>query len=119
MSDRNETNPKLELRLNLSPPRVVDRRLESPNLSAIISPPSPPSSCASTDVKQEREDDNNNLGYSNSPEVVPLVLVGCHHCLMYIMVAKDNLMCPKCKSTALIEFLHDNNNNPIIRKKED
>ncbi|XP_020230695.1 uncharacterized protein LOC109811368 [Cajanus cajan] len=113
MSDRNGSIPKFELRLNLSPPRVVNCRADSPTLSAILSSTSPPSSCVSTEVNQG-EENNNNLEYSNNPEAISLVVAGCPHCHIYIMVAEDNLKCPKCKSTTLLEFDHDNNNNNLI-----
>lgn len=115
MSGRNGSGPKLDLKLNLSPPRVVDRRLESPTRSATVSPTSPPSSCVSTELNQVIDNNNNNLGYSNSPEATSMVLVGCPRCLMYVMLSEDDPKCPKCKSTVLLDFLHDNN-NPTIRR---
>ncbi|KAK7268054.1 hypothetical protein RIF29_20738 [Crotalaria pallida] len=101
MSRRNGSAPKLDLKLNLSPPRADDRRLESPNRSAT---PSPPSSCVSIELNQEDK-------YSNSPEATSMVLVGCPRCLMYVMLSEDDPKCPKCKSTVLLDFLHDNNIN--------
>ncbi|KAK7278702.1 hypothetical protein RJT34_23738 [Clitoria ternatea] len=111
MSGRNGSGPKLELKLNLSPPRVVDRRLESPNRSATVSPTSPPSSCVSIELNQEDNINNNNLGYSTSPEATSMVLVGCPRCLMYVMLSENDPKCPKCKSTVLLDFHHDNHNN--------
>ncbi|XP_061354377.1 protein GL2-INTERACTING REPRESSOR 1-like [Gastrolobium bilobum] len=105
MNRRNGSGPKLDLKLNLSPPRV-DRRLESPTRSATVSPTSPPSSCVSSELNQE-----DNPRYSDSPEATSMVLVGCPRCLMYVMLAEDDAKCPKCKSTVLLDFLHDNNNN--------
>ncbi|KAK7337288.1 hypothetical protein VNO77_17853 [Canavalia gladiata] len=109
MSRRNGSGPKLDLKLNLSPPRV-DRRLESPTRSATVSPTSPPSSCVSSELNQE-----DNPRYSNSPEATSMVLVGCPRCLMYVMLSEDDPKCPKCKSTVLLDFLHDNK-NPTIRR---
>ncbi|MED6184575.1 Protein GL2-INTERACTING REPRESSOR 1 [Stylosanthes scabra] len=103
MSRRN--GPKLDLKLNLSPPRADRRRLESPTRSTTASPTSPPSSCVSSELNQE---DNSNLRYSNSPEATSMVLVGCPRCLMYVMLSEDDPKCPKCKSTVLLDFLHDN-----------
>ncbi|XP_027367067.1 uncharacterized protein LOC113873225 [Abrus precatorius] len=114
MNGRNGSGPKLDLKLNLSPPRVVDRRLESPTRSATVSPTSPPSSCVSTELNQE-DNSNNNLKYSNSPEATSMVLVGCPRCLMYVMLSEDDPKCPKCKSTVLLDFLHEDNNNNIRR----
>ncbi|CAN0847314.1 Protein GL2-INTERACTING REPRESSOR 1 [Linum grandiflorum] len=46
-----------------------------------------------------------------------MVLVGCPRCLMYVMLSEDDPRCPKCKSTVLLDFLHDSttNNNCNIR----
>ncbi|KAK1563947.1 hypothetical protein Q3G72_035655 [Acer saccharum] len=101
MSRRNGNVPKLELKLNLSPPRA--NRMESPNRSATVSPTSPPTSC----VSSENQEDT--LRYSNSPEATSMVLVGCPRCLMYVMLSEDDPKCPKCKSTVLLDFLHDSN----------
>ncbi|XP_027353012.1 uncharacterized protein LOC113863579 [Abrus precatorius] len=109
MSRRNGSGPKLDLKLNLSPPRV-DRRLASPTRSATVSPTSPPSSCVSSELNAEE-----NPKYSNSPEATSMVLVGCPRCLMYVMLSEDDPKCPKCKSTVLLDFLHDNK-NPTIRR---
>lgn len=98
MSRRNGNVPKLELKLNLSPPRG-NPNMESPSRSATVSP----SSC----VSSENQEDT--LRYSNSPEATSMVLVGCPRCLMYVMLSEDDPKCPKCKSTVLLEFLHDNN----------
>ncbi|CAJ1884062.1 unnamed protein product [Sphenostylis stenocarpa] len=108
MSRRNGSGPQLDLKLNLSPPRV-DRRLESPTRSATASPTSPPSSCVSSELNQEEKN------YSNSPEATSMVLVGCPRCLMYVMLSEDDPKCPKCKSTVLLDFLHDTK-NPTIRR---
>ncbi|KAK3226955.1 hypothetical protein Dsin_006817 [Dipteronia sinensis] len=101
MSRRNGNVPKLELKLNLSPPRA--NRMESPSRSATVSPTSPPSSC----VSSENQEDT--LRYSNSPEATSMLLVGCPRCFMYVMLSEDDPKCPKCKSTVLLDFLHDNN----------
>ncbi|CAI0391220.1 unnamed protein product [Linum tenue] len=107
MSRRNN-NPKLELKLNLSPPSNRMRLESSPSRSATVSPTSPPSSCVSSELNQ---DSDSGLRYSNSPEATSMVLVGCPRCLMYVMLSEDDPKCPKCKSTVLLDFLHDNNNN--------
>ncbi|CAL0309983.1 unnamed protein product [Lupinus luteus] len=106
MSRRNGSGPKLDLKLNLSPPRAEHHRGQesSPTRSATVSPTSPPSSCVSSD-------DNNNTRYSNSPEATSMVLVGCPRCLMYVMLSEEDPKCPKCKSTVLLDFLHDHDNN--------
>ncbi|KAF2307692.1 hypothetical protein GH714_030851 [Hevea brasiliensis] len=71
MSRKNGNGPKLDLKLNLSPPRP-NPRVESPSRSATVSPTSPPSSCVSSELNQE-----DTLRYSNSPEATSMVLVGC------------------------------------------
>ncbi|KAG6595164.1 Protein salt-induced and EIN3/EIL1-dependent 1, partial [Cucurbita argyrosperma subsp. sororia] len=92
--------PKLELKLNLSPPRGGGNRgVESPNRSATVSPTSPPSSCVSSEAARS---------YSNSPETATMMLVGCPRCLMYVMLSEQDPKCPKCKSTVLLDVLHDN-----------
>ncbi|KAA0025228.1 hypothetical protein IC582_018746 [Cucumis melo] len=90
--------PKLELKLNLSPPRA-NRGVESPSRSATVSPTSPPSSCVSSEEE---------MRYSNSPETTSMMLVGCPRCLMYVMLSEEDPKCPKCKSTVLLDVLHDN-----------
>ncbi|KAE9621737.1 hypothetical protein Lal_00032511 [Lupinus albus] len=109
MNSNNRSHQKLDLKLNLSvspPPRVNNHReLESsPPRSATVSPPS---SCISSE-------DNNK--YCNSPEATSMVLVGCPRCLMYVMLSEQDPKCPKCKSTVLLDFLHDyhNNNNKRV-----
>ncbi|XP_009349304.1 protein GL2-INTERACTING REPRESSOR 1-like [Pyrus x bretschneideri] len=98
MSRRNGGGPKLDLKLNLSPPRANHQLAESPRRSATVSPTSPPSSCVSSELNQ---DDN------FSPETTSMMLVGCPRCLMYVMLSEDDPKCPKCKSTVLLDFLHD------------
>ncbi|KAJ6382450.1 hypothetical protein OIU77_030989 [Salix suchowensis] len=102
MSRRNGSIPKLDLKLNLSPTRV-NPRVESPGRSATVSPTSPPSSCLSSEMSQD-----DSLKYSSSPEATSMVLVGCPRCLMYVMLSENDPKCPKCKSTVLLDFLHDN-----------
>ncbi|CAN0847308.1 Protein GL2-INTERACTING REPRESSOR 2 [Linum grandiflorum] len=106
MSRRNNSNnPKLELKLNLSPSRGGNNNNNN-FISATVSPTSPPSSCVSSEMNQ---DDNS--------EATSMVLVGCPRCLMYVMLSEDDPRCPKCKSTVLLDFLHDSttNNNCNIR----
>ncbi|KAM7257339.1 hypothetical protein ACFE04_013080 [Oxalis oulophora] len=104
MSRRN--GQKIDLKVNISPPRVNNRRFmnSSPTRSVAVSPTSPPSSCVSSEMSQE---DAMDLQYSSSPEATSMVLVGCPRCLMYVMLSEDDPKCPKCKSTVLLDFLHD------------
>ncbi|KAL7096523.1 hypothetical protein ACP275_10G084800 [Erythranthe tilingii] len=106
MSRRNAA-PKLDLKLNLSPPRLSHhhhQRVESPSRSSTASPTSPPSSCVSSELNQHDE----SLRYSTSPEATSMMLVGCPRCLMYVMLSEDDPRCPKCKSTVLLDVIHPN-----------
>ncbi|XP_031398910.1 uncharacterized protein LOC116209420 isoform X2 [Punica granatum] len=106
MSRRSGAGPKLDLKLNLSPPRAHNPRAAanpSPTQSGSPATNSPPSSCVSSEV------DHHNS--SSSPEATSMVLVGCPRCLMYVMLSEDDPKCPKCKSTVLLDFLQETNNN--------
>ncbi|KAA8516786.1 hypothetical protein F0562_017104 [Nyssa sinensis] len=111
MSRRNGKGPKLDLKLNLSPPRP-NRQIGSPTRSVTVLPASPPSSCVSSELNQDET-----LHYSNSPEATSMMLVGCPRCLMYVMLAEDDPRCPKCKSTVLLDVLHDNTTAAATAKK--
>ncbi|KAE9590092.1 hypothetical protein Lal_00033757 [Lupinus albus] len=112
MSRGNGSAPKPDVKMNLSPSRADRRMLESPTRTATASPTSPPNSCVSIELNQDDKYTN------NSPEATSMVLVGCFHCLMYVMLSEDDPKCPKCKSTVLLDFFHDNNknNNNNIRR---
>ncbi|KAK9126256.1 hypothetical protein Scep_015102 [Stephania cephalantha] len=101
---RNGRSPKLDLKLNLSPPRLNPQQVEQNRSRVSSTPTSPASSCLSSELN----DDSTGLRYSNSPEATSMVLVGCPRCLMYVMLSEDDPKCPKCKSTVLLDFLHDN-----------
>ncbi|CAI9783331.1 unnamed protein product [Fraxinus pennsylvanica] len=108
MSRRN--GPKLDLKLNLSPPRVNRARFDSPGRSST----SPPSSCVSSELINPDE----SLFYSNSPEATSMVLVGCPRCLMYVMLAEEDPKCPKCKSTVLLDIIHQKNTTSSKKTKK-
>lgn len=112
MSRRNGNGPKLDLKLNLSPPRG-NPHVATPSRSATVSPTSPPSSCVSSELNQE---DTSNR-YSSSPEATSMVLVGCPRCLMYVMLSEEDPRCPKCKSTVLLDVLHENSTTTTTTKK--
>ncbi|CAL0329017.1 unnamed protein product [Lupinus luteus] len=98
-------SPRLELRLNLSPPRTPTSSsisaditldfsiLSSPTLSSHSS--SQGSSCVSSEAEETRA----------------MLLVGCPRCLMYVMLSEVDPKCPKCKSTVLLDFLSNEENN--------
>ncbi|KAK4345817.1 hypothetical protein RND71_035993 [Anisodus tanguticus] len=97
MSRRNGNGSGLDLKLNLSPPRVNHvPQVESPTRSLTASPTS---SCVSSDDSSAAQ------RYSNSPEAITsMVLVGCPRCLMYVMLAEvTDPRCPKCKSNCLLD----------------
>ncbi|KAK1435013.1 hypothetical protein QVD17_00768 [Tagetes erecta] len=96
---------KLELKLNLSPPRTTSHWPvnESPNTTL-----SPTNSC----VSLEQVQDDQTLE-SSSAETTSMMLAGCPRCLMYVMLAEQYPKCPKCKSTVLLDVLHD---KPIKKK---
>ncbi|GMI84785.1 hypothetical protein like AT5G06270 [Hibiscus trionum] len=111
MSRRN--GPKRELKLNI-PPTRPNPRVESPSRAATVSPASSPSSCVSShDVNM-----TDVVGYSSSPEVKSMALVGCPRCLMYVMLSEDDPKCPKCKSTVLLDFLHDTATTTNVKTRE-
>ncbi|KAI3791578.1 hypothetical protein L2E82_05404 [Cichorium intybus] len=93
---------KLELKLNLSPPRTHWPVTESPNRSSPITV-SPTNSCVSLELVQN----DSELRYSSSPETTSMILAGCPRCLMYVMLAGEYPKCPKCKSTVLLDVVLD------------
>ncbi|OIW11371.1 hypothetical protein TanjilG_19627 [Lupinus angustifolius] len=114
MSRRNGSARKLDLKVNLSPPRADHQHrvlTSSPTRSSTVSPTSPPSSCVSSEDNNNDNNNNNNNKYSNSSEATSMVLVGCPRCLMYVMLSEEDPKCPKCKSTVLVDFLHDYDND--------
>ncbi|KAG4982376.1 hypothetical protein JHK87_027125 [Glycine soja] len=114
MSDKKGSTSNHGLNLNIPPPRVANQIPDSPTRLPIAPPTSPPSSCVSSELSQDDNSSsssnrNNNCGCTRSPEDISMVLVGCSHCLMYMMVNEGEPKCPNCKSTTLIHFLNYNN----------
>ncbi|KAJ9188631.1 hypothetical protein P3X46_000011 [Hevea brasiliensis] len=105
MSGRGHNSPKLELKLNLSPPRANSEAAES---GASSSEMSPKSSCVSS------ESDQGMSNYASSLETSSMMLVGCPRCLMYVMLSDVNPKCPKCKSTVLLNVLSDDSTKKTI-----
>ncbi|GMI97275.1 hypothetical protein like AT3G11600 [Hibiscus trionum] len=102
---RRASSPKLELTLNLSPPREATQQVGSPNTSVSSWEMSPESSC----VSSEPEDTTTIAQYPSSLEATSMVLVGCPRCLMYVMLSEVDPKCPRCKSTVLLDFLNEDN----------
>ncbi|KAK8970206.1 hypothetical protein KSP40_PGU015455 [Platanthera guangdongensis] len=108
---RSGKGSRLNLKLNLSLlTRGNGSRMDAgDNRSNDGSQSSSPSSCVSSEGEQ-------GLRCSNSPEATSMVLAGCPRCLMYVMLSEDDPKCPKCKSTVLLDFLHDNASAKAARK---
>ncbi|KAK8601765.1 hypothetical protein V6N13_058556 [Hibiscus sabdariffa] len=102
---RRANSPKLELTLNLSPPRAPTQQVGSPNTSVSSREMSPKSSC----VSSEPDDSTVMVQSPSSPEATSMVLVGCPRCLMYVMLSEVDPKCPRCKSTVLLDFLKEEN----------
>ncbi|KAI3688047.1 hypothetical protein L1987_81753 [Smallanthus sonchifolius] len=94
---------KLELKLNLSPPRTGCPVTGSPNRSSPITV-SPTNSCVSL---EQGQDETAELRYSSSPETTSMMLAGCPRCLMYVMLAEGYPKCPRCKSSVLLDVVFD------------
>ncbi|CAL9090654.1 unnamed protein product, partial [Musa acuminata var. zebrina] len=96
MSRNHGKNPKVDLKLNLSAKQmgarggpstraVIEEEEEEDNDSWSSPSTSPTSSCVSSEGEQK----------SNSPEATSMVLAGCPHCLMYVMLSKKDPKCPR------------------------
>ncbi|TYH47296.1 hypothetical protein ES332_D11G401600v1 [Gossypium tomentosum] len=95
--------PKLELKLNLSPPRInpTEESLTTTENS------SPASSCVLSETNQMHEVETTTDTAADVAAATPMMLVGCPRCLMYVMLSEnDDPKCPNCKSTVLLDFLH-------------
>ncbi|XVF05103.1 hypothetical protein REPUB_Repub05bG0142700 [Reevesia pubescens] len=103
---RRANSPKLELKLNISPPRANHQQVVgSPNTSVSSWEMSPESSC----VSSEPDDSTTMMQYPSSPEAISMVLVGCPRCLMYVLLSEVDPKCPRCKNTVLLDFLNEEN----------
>ncbi|KAK8582194.1 hypothetical protein V6N13_145176 [Hibiscus sabdariffa] len=99
---RKVKNPKVDLKLKLSPPHSPaasnDQVVVSPNSSVSSSSEmSPGSSCVSSEPRGDS---------TNSPEGTSMMLVGCARCLMYVMISRVDPKCPRCKSTVLLQLFN-------------
>lgn len=102
MGERARSDPTLELRLSLSPPRaenssLADQSLEFSTSSSVSDYSWDGSSCVSSESDEETR---------------AMILLGCLRCLMYVMLSEvdPNPKCPKCKSTVLLDFLNNKEN---------
>ncbi|KAK8479088.1 hypothetical protein V6N13_063316 [Hibiscus sabdariffa] len=107
---RRSSSPKPDLVLNLTPPRVANHQVASPNVSVSSSEMFPESSCLSSEPENNYEDSTSTAEYRGSrPEVTPMLLVGCPRCFMYVMLSEVDPKCPQCKSTVFLDFLNQEN----------
>ncbi|KAM3324263.1 hypothetical protein P3S67_005414 [Capsicum chacoense] len=84
-----EKHPYLDLKLNISSrPSVISMERSSPA-----------SSCVSREPSPDEE--------FSKKSAMPMMLVGCPGCLMYVIISEENLKCPKCKSTVLLDFFKE------------
>ncbi|KAI6669774.1 hypothetical protein NL676_004659 [Syzygium grande] len=123
MSGRRAKSPKLELKLNLSPPRADDghyhlQTKESPN-SSTSSLSSCEGSCVSSSSTGLEENNSSAIRHrGNDPQpqaATSMVVVGCPRCLMYVMLSEVDPKCPRCKSSVLLDFV--NGDNRSTKKK--
>ncbi|OIV99267.1 hypothetical protein TanjilG_17077 [Lupinus angustifolius] len=100
-------SPRLELRLNLSPPRTPTSSSISADISlldfSILSSP--------TLTVSSHSSEGSSCVSSEAEETRAMLLVGCPRCLMYVMLSEVDPKCPKCKSTVLLDFLNNEENN--------
>ncbi|KAH7541793.1 protein GL2-INTERACTING REPRESSOR 1 [Ziziphus jujuba] len=103
------TSPKLEMELNLSPPRQNSQDDDvSPWNSSTSEMSSEISVVEGSCVSSETEESSVNVGHasSNSETTPEMVLVGCPRCLMYVMLSQVDPKCPKCNSKVLLDLLN-------------
>ena len=116
MSRRNDGVVKLDLKLNLSPPRSQWTESSPTGSASPLMTVSPTNSCVSFGGQDDHDHETTELRYSSSPETTTsMILAGCPRCLMYVMLAEEFPMCPKCKSTVLLDVVFD---KPIINKSK-
>ncbi|KAJ3683126.1 hypothetical protein LUZ60_013353 [Juncus effusus] len=98
MNRNNGRNPRPDLQLRLAPGEARER-------SALFR-----RAVRNEDQQQQQQDEeNNNLsGLSSeedepgSPHLDPMVLTSCPLCLMYVMLPRNDLKCPKCKKPLVL-----------------
>ncbi|KAI3857189.1 hypothetical protein MKW98_010603 [Papaver atlanticum] len=114
MSERKEkididcASSKIDLKLDFSP-SVLEQRIITTTSNSSTS--SPTSSCVLSEKKRPDNDNSNNLEETTTM-VSDMVLVGCPGCYLYLLLLRDNIRCPKCKSS---DFIYITKNNIISR----
>ncbi|KAF5744901.1 hypothetical protein HS088_TW07G00482 [Tripterygium wilfordii] len=111
---RGNNSPELDLKLNLSPPLVLNQEIDQSTneIKASSWRTSPESSC----LASEMEDAVNHLS-SCPEEASSMVLVGCRRCLIYVMLSEVDPKCPRCQSSVLLHLFnsHENQTNKTRR----
>lgn len=108
---RNGKNPRMELKVNITPPRATNQggvAAGSSPKSGASSPSSSASSSPSSCVSSEAE---------AGPDLGSMVLARCPRCLMYVMLSEKDPRCPKCKSSTVLLDFHDKNGGHGGRSK--
>lgn len=113
MGEEGEEVENLDLNLSLALPRMNSKvELSNPlKASSTLSQETCISYCSNPNKDIE--------GSSNvvlQDEVPSLVLMGCSHCYLYVMVSELAPKCPKCKSSVLIDIFRKN--HPAKRFKK-
>ncbi|KAH9704666.1 protein GL2-INTERACTING REPRESSOR 1 [Citrus sinensis] len=95
----------IDLNLSLSPPNGKPNGQESSNQSENSSPKSQ-RSCMSLDlnVSAQEDQESTNPRHANLPS---LILMGCTHCYIYVMVSEADPKCPKCSSSVLLDMFRE------------
>ncbi|KAJ4826829.1 hypothetical protein Tsubulata_023648 [Turnera subulata] len=98
----------LDLTLRLSPPGTILIQDDDDELSSHseISSPTSQGSCLSLEMINSSQGGLDRI--NTSVKVASLVLMGCPHCLIYVMVSQVEPKCPMCKSTVLIDTSYKN-----------
>lgn len=76
----------------------------SPSLSLLQNQSN--SSVPSSDLSYEHEVSNSVV---SKPAKIPLILMGCPKCYMYVMVPKNDPKCLQCDNPILIDLFQGNN----------
>ncbi|KAG5248136.1 Gb:AAF [Salix suchowensis] len=98
-------SPMLDLELNLSPSRP-NPQVQSP-MASISSSSSEILSAESSCVSSVPADMP--VNYPSNLVTTPMLVAGCPRCLMFVMLSEVDPKCPQCKSTALLDFLREEN----------
>ncbi|KAK6233787.1 hypothetical protein QUC31_006193 [Theobroma cacao] len=93
-----EQRGSLDLNLSLTPLGLLQQKDLCGNQSEISST----SSCMPVNLDSSSSEE---VEFSNKTIEDPsLILMGCSHCLIYVMVSEINPKCPKCNSSILIDI---------------